>query len=58
MRVLPSRWESEPRPRQFFPPEDKAEIVELICTTGKTVGQVAGEPLAGSVVVRTAPAFL
>ena len=45
-------------PPTVFPPEDKAEIVELICTTGKTVGQVAGEPLAGSVVVRTAPAFL
>ena len=32
-----------PRPRRFFPPEYKAEVVELICTTGKTVGQVARE---------------
>ena len=32
-----------PRPRGFFPPEDKAEVVELIRTTGKTVGQVARE---------------
>ena len=32
-----------PRPRRFFPPEYKAEVVELICSTGKTVGQVAKE---------------
>jgi len=32
-----------PRPRRFFPPEDKAEVVELIRTTGKAVGQVARE---------------
>ena len=32
-----------PRPRRFFPPEYKAEVVELICTTGKAVGQVAKE---------------
>jgi transposase len=32
-----------PRPRRFFPPEYKAEVVELIGTTGKTVGQVARE---------------
>ncbi len=32
-----------PRPRRFFPPEYKAEVVELIRTTGKTVGQVATE---------------
>jgi transposase len=32
-----------PRPRRFFPPEYKAEVVELIRTTGKTVGQVAKE---------------
>jgi transposase len=31
------------RPRRFFPPEYKAEVVELIRTTGKTVGQVAKE---------------
>jgi transposase len=31
------------RPRRFFPPEDKAEVVELIRSTGKTVGQVAKE---------------
>ena len=30
-----------PRPRRLFPPEYKAEVVELIRTTGKTVGQVA-----------------
>jgi transposase len=31
------------RPRRFFPSESKAEVVELIRTTGKTVGQVAKE---------------
>jgi hypothetical protein len=31
------------RPRGFFPPEYKAEVVELIRSTGKTVGQVARE---------------
>jgi transposase len=32
-----------PRPRRFFPPEYKAEVVELIRSTGKTVGQIAKE---------------
>ena len=32
-----------PRPRRFFPPEYKAEVVELVRTTGKTAGQVARE---------------
>jgi transposase len=33
-----------PRPRRFFPPEYKAEVVvEFIRSTGKTVGQVARE---------------
>jgi transposase len=32
-----------PRPRRFFPPEYKAEVVELISSSGKTVGQVARE---------------
>ena len=32
-----------PRPRRFFPPGYKAEVVELIRSTGKTVGQVAKE---------------
>jgi transposase len=32
-----------PRPRRFFPPEYKAEVVELIRSTGKSVGQVARE---------------
>jgi len=32
-----------PRPRRFFPPEYKAEVVELIRSTGKTVGQVSRE---------------
>jgi transposase len=32
-----------PRLRRFFPPEYKAEVVELIRSTGKTVGQVARE---------------
>jgi transposase len=32
-----------PRRRRFFPPESKAEVVELIRSTGKTVGQVARE---------------
>ena len=40
---LPSRWESDATPRGFFPPEYKAEVVELIRTTGKTVGQVTSE---------------
>jgi transposase len=31
------------RPRRLFPPEYKAEVVELIRSTGKTVGQVARE---------------
>jgi transposase-like protein len=29
-----------PRRRRFFPPEYKAEVVELIRSTSKTVGQV------------------
>jgi transposase-like protein len=32
-----------PRPRRFFPPEYKAEVVELIRSADKTVGQVARE---------------
>ncbi len=32
-----------PRPRRFFPPEFKAEVVELIHSTGRTVGQVSRE---------------
>jgi len=32
-----------PRSRRFFPPEYKAEVVELIRSTGKAVGQVARE---------------
>ena len=32
-----------PRPRWFFPPEYKAEVVELIRSSGKTLGQVARE---------------
>jgi len=32
-----------PRLRRFFPPEYKAEVVELIRSTGRTVGQVAKE---------------
>jgi transposase len=32
-----------PRPRRFFSPEYKGEVVELIRSTGKTVGQVAKE---------------
>jgi transposase len=32
-----------PRPRRYFPPEYKAEVVELIRSSGKTVGQVARE---------------
>jgi transposase len=32
-----------PRPRRFFPPEYKAEVVELIRSTSKTIGQVARE---------------
>ena len=32
-----------PRRRRFFPPEYKAEVVELVRSTGKTVGQVARE---------------
>ena len=32
-----------PRSRRFFPPEYKAEVVELIRSTGKSAGQVARE---------------
>ncbi len=32
-----------PRPRRFFPPDYKAEVVELIRSTDTTVGQVARE---------------
>ena len=32
-----------PRRRRFFPPEYKAEVVELIRSSGKTVGRVARE---------------
>ena len=32
-----------PRPRRFFAPEYKAEVIELIRSTGKTAGQVARE---------------
>ena len=32
-----------PRRRRFFPPEYKAEVVELIRSSGKTAGQVAKE---------------
>jgi hypothetical protein len=37
-----------PRPRRFFPPEYKAEVVELIRSTGWTVGQVAKVELTRS----------
>ena len=40
-----------PRPRRFFPPEYMADVVELIRTTAKTVGQVARElDLTGTAV--------
>jgi transposase len=32
-----------PRLGRFLPPEDKAEVVELIHSTGKTIGQVSRE---------------
>ena len=41
-----------PRPRRFFPPESKAEVVELIRSTGKSVGQVAREPDLTETAVR------
>jgi hypothetical protein len=40
------------RPRRFFPPEYKAEVIELIRSTGKTVGQVARELDLTETVVR------
>jgi transposase len=43
MRAWPSRWESDATTTRFFAPEYKAEVVELIRSTGKTVGQVARE---------------
>jgi transposase len=43
MRARPSRWESDATITPVFPPEYKAEVVELIRSTGKTVGQVARE---------------
>jgi transposase-like protein len=49
----PSRWAPQvPRPRRFFPPEDTAEVVKLMRTTGKTVGQVAREPDLTETAVR------
>jgi transposase len=42
-----------PRLRRFFPPEYKAEVVELIRSTGKTVGQVARELDLTETAVRT-----
>ena len=42
MRALPSRWESDATPRRFFPPEYKAEVVELIRSSGR-MAQVAQE---------------
>ena len=41
-----------PRPRRFFSPEYKGEVVELIRSTGKTVGQVAKELDLTETVVR------
>ena len=41
-----------PRPRRFFPPEYKAEVVELIRSTGKTAGQVARELELAETAVR------
>jgi transposase len=32
-----------PRLRRFFPPECRAEVVELVRSIGKSVGQVAKE---------------
>jgi transposase len=43
MRAWPSRWESDATTTLVPPPEYKAEVVELIRGTGKTVGQVARE---------------
>ena len=43
MGALLWRWASDATPRGFFPPAYKAEVVELIRTTGKSVGQVARE---------------
>jgi transposase-like protein len=43
LRALPRDGSPMPRPRRFFPPEYKAEVVELIRSTGKTVGRVARE---------------
>jgi transposase-like protein len=43
-----------PRRPTVLPAEDKAEIVELICTTGKT----SARSLANRWLARTAPAFL
>ena len=43
MRAWPSRWESDATPPPVLSAEYKAEVIELIRTTGKTVGQVARE---------------
>jgi transposase len=43
MRALPSRWESDATSRPVLPAGVQAEVVELIRSTGKTVGQVAKE---------------
>jgi transposase-like protein len=47
-------------PQRFFPPEYKAEVVALIRTTGKTVGQVAPEldPIETAVRQSSAPTWM
>ena len=43
MRAWPSRWESDATTTPVLSAGDKAEVIELIRSTGKTVGQVARE---------------
>jgi transposase len=54
MRAWPSRWESDATTTPVLAPEYKAEVVELIRSTGKTVGQVAREVDLTETAVRQA----
>jgi hypothetical protein len=62
MRALSSRWESDATTTPVLPAEYKAEVVELIRSTGKTVGTgliasmgTVGDAL-GNAVASPAPA--
>jgi transposase len=41
MSIMETMGRKKPRPRRSFPTEYKAEVVELVRTSGKTVAEVA-----------------